>query len=101
MPAMSAAIAFIGFETRSGATPADAYYVKCDDELNSQEVRDAGRVVGRLDELDLRLADRQERDPDTIGFQNWVNTLNADPSNFRHMIFGFLFSTEYLQRFGP
>jgi hypothetical protein len=41
------------------------------------------------------------RDPDTIGFQNWVDTLNADPSNFRHMIFGFLFSTEYRQRFGP
>jgi Calx-beta domain-containing protein/uncharacterized protein DUF4214 len=41
------------------------------------------------------------RDPDTIGFQNWLNTLNADPSNFRHMIFGFLFSTEYRQRFGP
>jgi hypothetical protein len=41
------------------------------------------------------------RDPDTIGFQNWVDTLNADPNNFRHMIFGFLFSTEYRQRFGP
>jgi len=41
------------------------------------------------------------RDPDSIGFQNWVNTLNADPSNFRHMIFGFLYSTEYRQRFGP
>ena len=41
------------------------------------------------------------RDPDTIGFQNWINTLSADPSNFRHMIFGFLFSTEYRQRFGP
>jgi hypothetical protein len=40
------------------------------------------------------------RDPDAIGFQNWVNTLNADPSNFRHMIFGFLFSNEYRQRFG-
>jgi hypothetical protein len=40
------------------------------------------------------------RDPDAIGFQNWVDTLNADPSNFRHMIFGFLFSTEYRQRFG-
>jgi len=34
------------------------------------------------------------RDPDTIGFQNWVNTLNADPANFRHMIFGFIYSTE-------
>ena len=41
------------------------------------------------------------RDPDTVGFQNWVDALNADPSNFRHMIFGFLFSTEYRQRFGP
>ena len=41
------------------------------------------------------------RDPDTIGFNNWLNTLNADPNNFRHMIFGFLFSTEYRQRFGP
>ncbi|HYV10877.1 MAG TPA: DUF4214 domain-containing protein [Pyrinomonadaceae bacterium] len=39
------------------------------------------------------------RDPDPIGFTNWVNTLNADPSNFRHMIFGFIFSTEYLNRF--
>lgn len=41
------------------------------------------------------------RDPDTIGFNNWVNTLTADPSNSRHMIFGFLFSTEYRGRFGP
>jgi hypothetical protein len=41
------------------------------------------------------------RDPDAIGFQNWVDTLNANPSNTRHMIFGFLFSTEYRQRFGP
>ena len=41
------------------------------------------------------------RDPDTIGFQNWVDTLNANPSDSRHMIFGFLFSTEYRQRFGP
>ncbi|HKG58266.1 MAG TPA: DUF4214 domain-containing protein [Pyrinomonadaceae bacterium] len=39
------------------------------------------------------------RDPDTIGFANWVNTLNADPSNFRHMIFGFIFSEEYRTRF--
>lgn len=39
------------------------------------------------------------RDPDPIGFTNWVNTLDADPNNFRHMIFGFIFSTEYLNRF--
>jgi hypothetical protein len=41
------------------------------------------------------------RDPDTVGFQNWLNTLNNNPADFRHMIFGFLFSTEYRQRFGP
>ncbi len=41
------------------------------------------------------------RDPDAIGFQNWVDTLNNNPADFRHMIFGFLFSTEYRQRFGP
>lgn len=39
------------------------------------------------------------RDPDTIGFQNWLDTLNADPNNFRHMIFGFIYSTEYRNRF--
>ncbi|HEU4834175.1 MAG TPA: Calx-beta domain-containing protein [Pyrinomonadaceae bacterium] len=41
------------------------------------------------------------RDPDTIGYDNWVNTLTADPSNFRHIIFGFIFSDEYRRRFGP
>ena len=35
--------------------------------LRGQEARDAGRVVGRLDQLDLGLADRQERDPDAVG----------------------------------
>jgi len=39
------------------------------------------------------------RDPDTIGYQNWVQTLTADPNNSRHMIFGFIFSTEYRNRF--
>jgi sugar lactone lactonase YvrE len=41
------------------------------------------------------------RDPDTIGYDNWVTTLSADPSNFRHMIFGFIYSDEYRHRFGP
>lgn len=39
------------------------------------------------------------RDPDTIGYKNWVDTLDADPSNYRHMIFGFIYSTEYRTRF--
>jgi hypothetical protein len=41
------------------------------------------------------------RDPDTLGYNNWVTTLTADPSNSRHMIFGFIFSDEYRHRFGP
>jgi len=41
------------------------------------------------------------RDPDLNGYQNWVNTLTADPNNYRHMIFGFIYSIEYRQRFGP
>jgi hypothetical protein len=40
-------------------------------------------------------------DPDTIGYANWVTTLTADPSNFRHMIFGFIYSDEYRHRLGP
>ena len=34
--------------------------------LRRKEAGDAGRVVGRLDELDLRLADPEERDPDPV-----------------------------------
>jgi hypothetical protein len=41
------------------------------------------------------------RDPDTIGYNNWVITLTADPNNSRHMIFGFIYSDEYRHRFGP
>lgn len=40
------------------------------------------------------------RDPDEIGYQNWVTTLRANPNNLRHMVFGFLYSTEYRGRFG-
>jgi len=41
------------------------------------------------------------RDPDTIGYQNWVDTLTANPNDYRHMIFGFIYSAEYRARFGP
>ena len=41
------------------------------------------------------------RDPDSIGYNNWVTTLTADPNNSRHMIFGFIYSDEYRHRFGP
>jgi hypothetical protein len=40
------------------------------------------------------------RDPDPTGYQNNVNTLRADPNNLRHMIFIFIYSSEYRGRFG-
>jgi uncharacterized repeat protein (TIGR01451 family) len=43
----------------------------------------------------------QRRDPDAVGYQNNLNTLNANPNNLRHMIFIFIYSTEYRSRFGP
>jgi hypothetical protein len=43
----------------------------------------------------------QRRDPDAVGYQNNVATLIANPNNLRHMIFIFIYSTEYRQRFGP
>jgi Calx-beta domain/Viral BACON domain len=43
----------------------------------------------------------QRRDPDAVGYQNNLATLNANPNNLRHMIFIFIYSTEYRQRFGP
>lgn len=43
----------------------------------------------------------QRRDPDATGFQNNINTLNANPNNLRHMIFIFIYSPEYRSRFGP
>ena len=40
------------------------------------------------------------RDVDTIGYRNWVDTLTGNRNDYRHMIFGFIYSTEYRQRFG-
>ncbi|HEY0098419.1 MAG TPA: DUF4214 domain-containing protein, partial [Pyrinomonadaceae bacterium] len=40
------------------------------------------------------------RDPDAQGYQNWLNYLNANPTDFRTMVRGFLNSNEYLLRFG-
>jgi glucose/arabinose dehydrogenase len=40
------------------------------------------------------------RDPEPQGYLNWLNYLNANPTDFRTMVKGFLNSTEYLLRFG-
>jgi hypothetical protein len=40
------------------------------------------------------------RDPEAGGYQAWLNTINANPSDFRSMVNGFMNSTEYRLRFG-
>jgi hypothetical protein len=40
------------------------------------------------------------RDPEPTGFQAWLNYLNANPTDFRTMVNGFVNSTEYRSRFG-
>lgn len=40
------------------------------------------------------------RDPDPIGYNNWLQTLQQT-GDIRHLVFGFLYSTEYRKRFGP
>jgi uncharacterized protein (TIGR03118 family) len=40
------------------------------------------------------------RDPDAGGFNNWLTFLNANPTNFRTMVNGFVNSLEYRLRFG-
>ena len=66
--------------------------------VESQEVEDKFFIEGFVS---MQYFGYLKRDPDAIGFSNWVQTLQADPSNFRHMIFGFIYSTEYRSRFGP
>jgi hypothetical protein len=40
------------------------------------------------------------RDPDTAGYQGWLNYLNTHPTDSRTMVRGFVDSAEYRSRFG-
>jgi hypothetical protein len=40
------------------------------------------------------------RDPETGGYNAWLQTINANPADFRSMVNGFMNSTEYRLRFG-
>jgi hypothetical protein len=41
-----------------------------------------------------------KRDPDAGGYNAWLNYLNANPTDFRTMVNGFVNSNEYRSRFG-
>ncbi len=41
------------------------------------------------------------RAPEMAGYNDWLNYLNAHPSDFRTMVNGFVNSIEYRSRFGP
>jgi len=46
------------------------------------------------------------RDPEPAGYNDWVDVLTngrgaIQPGDFYHLIFGFVYSVEYRQRFGP
>ena len=41
------------------------------------------------------------RAPEPTGYEAWLNYLNANPTDFYTMVNGFLYSVEYVQRFGP
>jgi hypothetical protein len=40
------------------------------------------------------------RDPEQAGYDAWLSHLNRNPQDFRTMVHGFLYSTEYRLRFG-
>ena len=40
------------------------------------------------------------RDPDAL-YVNWIQVLDANPADARHMVNGFVSSLEYRQRFAP
>jgi Domain of unknown function (DUF4214) len=49
--------------------------------------------------VDMEYKGYLRRDPDAVGYNNWIDTLSANPSDYRHMVFGFLYSAEYRSRF--
>ncbi len=69
-----------------------------------REIVDTGQFVQAAYNRTFVLAEYfgyLRRDPDPAGFQAWLNYLNANPTDFRTMVRGFVDSIEYRSRFGP
>ncbi len=108
-------VQFGGGEIRGNFPAADAFRNSLITGLNSLTMTRAQvlRAVAESEEFALNEANPSfvlmeyfaylRRDPDTAGFNFWLNKLNAFNGNFRNaeMVKAFLSSSEYRQRFGP
>jgi uncharacterized protein (TIGR03118 family) len=108
-------VQFGGGEIRGNFPAADAFRNSLVAGLNSLTLTRAQvlRAVAESEEFALNEANRNfvlmeyfaylRRDPDTAGFNFWLNKLNLFNGNFRdaEMVKAFLSSSEYRQRFGP
>ncbi|MGZ8842882.1 MAG: TIGR03118 family protein [Pyrinomonadaceae bacterium] len=108
-------VQFGGGEIRGNFPAADAFRNSLVAGLNSLTLTRAQvlRAVAESEEFALNEANRNfvlmeyfaylRRDPDTAGFNFWLNKLNLFNGNFRdaEMVKAFLSSAEYRQRFGP
>ncbi len=54
-------------------------------------------IARKAEEERLR---RERRTPEQKGYNDWLNYLNAHPTDFREMVRGFMDSIEYRMRFG-
>ncbi|MBV9927658.1 MAG: TIGR03118 family protein [Acidobacteria bacterium] len=105
---------FAGGEIRGNFPAADTFRNQLVTAMNGGATRaQILRMVAEADELNSREFNAAfvtmeyfgylRRDPDTAGFNFWLNKLNAFNGNFQNaeMVKAFISSSEYRQRFGP
>ena len=106
---------FTGGEIRGNFPAADTFRNSLVAGLNGATMTRAQvlRAVAESEELNIREFNAAfvtmeyfgylRRDPDTAGFNFWLNKLNAFNGNFQNaeMVKAFISSSEYRQRFGP
>jgi hypothetical protein len=106
---------FTGGEIRGNIPAEDAFRNSLVNGLNSASLTRAQvlRAIAEQEELQNREFNSAfvameyfgylRRDPDTAGFNFWLNKLNSFNGNFQNaeMVKAFITSSEYRQRFGP